>query len=781
MLDQFADSLRSSFLYIDRLMKIYRTNHRSSLPAMTLAAFLLLLSSASRAQLVCLPAPRLLTLMPMGGQAGTDIAIELTGEHLEDVGKMIFSHPKITAKPVLDAKGEPVENKFTVTIAADVPEGIYDARVVSRLGISSPRAFSVSRLPDTVASGGNTSLEKGRALELNSVCNAVMSPRAVDYYTFPAKAGQRISVECAAEGIDSKLTPVLIIADKEGRDLLVNRTGGVIEFLPPGDGTYVIKVSDLTYQGSKRHFYRLVLREVAPGKPLPRHSATRRISSMSWPPPGLSEHPAITENEPVDGPEKPMPVTLPCDIGGSFYPAADVDTFQFTAKKGETWWIEAASERLGLPTDPFVLVQKIEEKDGKESFVDVAELHDIKPPIKVSSNGYSYDGPPYDAGSPDVLGKLEIKEDGDYLLQIRDLFGGTRNDPRNVYRLIVRRAQPDFALAAWAVHMTLRNGDRAAFSKPMALRAGASMVLEVAVIRRDGFDGEIQLEVEGLPAGVTAAGLRIPSGKTVGHVILTAGEDADSSVSLATIRGKATIGEKVVTRPCLLGTMEWPVRDAKQEIPAPRLVGDIPVSVTSAEKASLSLAAAEPDKIYQAAAGEKLKIPIQAIWREDFSGTSVKLKTYGAGFEKNKEFELPLQAKSHTAEIDLAALKTKPGEYTIAFYGGAVTRYRYHPEAAEKAKTEQKKAEDEAAALAGESKKLAEAAKNAEPGQKESAEKAAREAAEKLKAAEKNKTTAAAKAKAAARVAAAKDIVDIVVSKPIRIRVVEPKEKSTGP
>jgi hypothetical protein len=38
--------------------------------------------------------------------------------------------------------------------------------------------------------------------------------------------------------------------------------------------------------------------------------------------------------------------------------------------------------------------------------------------MKVTSNGYSYDGPPYDAGSPDVNGKFEVKEDGTYRLLI---------------------------------------------------------------------------------------------------------------------------------------------------------------------------------------------------------------------------------------------------------------------------------------------------------------------------------------------------------------------------
>lgn len=67
--------------------------------------------------------------------------------------------------------------------------------------------------------------------------------------------------------------------------------------------------------------------------------------------------------------------------------------------------------------------------------------------MKVTSNGYSYDGPVYDAGSPDVNGRFEVKEDGTYRLQVRDLFGGTRSDANNVYRLVVRQATPDFSWA----------------------------------------------------------------------------------------------------------------------------------------------------------------------------------------------------------------------------------------------------------------------------------------------------------------------------------------------
>ncbi len=740
-----------------------------SLPSI-LAVLVLACASSATAQLVVLPSPRLLTTMPMGGQVGSTIEVAITGENIENVTELLFSTPKITAKPVQGADGKPVENKFLVTIAPDAPVEVHDARVMSRLGLSSARAFSVNTLAELTRTAANNSVGTALKLPANTICNAVTTKRAIDFYSFDGKKGKRVAIDCAAAGIDSRLTPVVIIADAKGQDLLVNRTGGVIDFTPPADGTYLVKVNDLTYQGGERHFYRLALQEVAGDGTAPQQPTTTSVSAVSWPPQGLAPKASGPETEPNNSPAEAQKVTLPLDVAGSFYPAADVDTYEFTAKKGEVWWVEVASERLGLSTDPFVLVQKVTKTGDEESLTDVAELYDIASPMKVSTNGYSYDGPPYDAGSPDVLGKVEIKEDGVYRLQVRDLFGGTRNEPGNVYRLLVRQAQPDFALATWAVHMTLRNGDRAAFSKPISLRAGAAMVFEVAVIRRDGFDGEIELSMDGLPAGVTAGGLRIPAGKNVGHLIISADATAKRGFSLAKVAGKATINGAVVTRPCRLASMEWPVKDAKGEIPSPRLFADIPVSVSDAEASPLSITAAE-NKVWEAKVGETLKIPLKAEWRGEFSGTSMKLKAYGTGFEGLKEFDLPVKATATEAVIDLAALKTPPGEYTIAFYGSAVAKYSYNPDAVKAAEDVKKKAEAEAAAIAVEAKKLAGDAANAPAEKKSEMANVAKVAAEKQKAAEATMAKAVQTMKVVTDAAAPKDIVDIYVSAPIRVSV----------
>lgn len=694
------------------------------------------------AQQVTLPLPRLLTVMPMGGQAGKNVSVTITGEHVEDVTALLFSTPKITAKPI-------AADTFDVTIAADTPPGVYDARVMSRLGVSSARAFSVGTLPEVVRTKPNNTLETALPLTIGSICNAAMTKRAVDFYSFKGTKGQPVAVDCAAVGIDSRLTPVLIVADAKGADLKVNRTGGMIDFTPPADGTYLIKVSDLTYQGGARYFYRLALQK-SPATPQPQ---TQAVSAMSWPPAGLAAKAAVQESEPNN--QEAQKITLPCDISGTFFPAADVDSYEFTAKKGETWWVEVGSARLGLNTDPFALVQQV--KDGKAT--DVAELYDITPPMKVSSNGYSYDGPPYDAGSTDVLGKFTAKEDGTYRLQVRDLFGGTRNEPRNSYRLIVRRAAPDFALAAWAVHMTLRNGDRSALSKPLALRQGDARAFEVVVQRRDGFDGEIEISMENLPPGVSAAGLKIGKGKSYGHLIVSSDEKAPRGFSLAKITGTAVIDGKPVSHPVRVASMEWPVKDAKAEIPAPRLMADVPVSVIDTESAPMTIAAAE-NKIYEAKVGETLKIPLKLTWHNDFNGTSIKVKAYGEGFSALKEFDIPMKAATHELVLDLAALKITPGDHTFALHSLGICKYRYNPASVPLAEAKQKEAAAALAAAAAEAKKIA--ATDAA---------AAKKAAEKQKRAEAAMAAATARMNALTKAANPTDTVDILISRPIRIRV----------
>ncbi len=727
-------------------------------------------AASATAQTVCLPLPRLLTMMPMGGAVGTQVEVTITGENIEDVSELIFTHPGITATKKLDASGNPELNQWQVNIAADCPTGIHEARLMTRLGISSSRVFCVDTLAEVTQKSPNISLATALPLQVGSICNAVMTTRSVDHYAFDAVKGHRYIVNCASRGIDSKLDAVVIIGDSEGRDLVVERRGGTLDFTATAEGKHTIKVHELTFKGGSAYFYRLSLQEISADAEVPQFVSTKNVSSFSWPPADLVSSSATAEAEPNNNASQVQSITLPCDISGNFFPAADVDVFEFTATKGDIWWIEVASERLGHPTDPSILVQHVSGEGVEQKLTDVAEFTDIAPPMKPSSNGYAYDGPPYDGGSADIIGRLEIKDDGVHRLQLSDLFGGTRNDPRNEYRLIIRKASPDFAVAAWGLHMELRNGDRNALSKPLALRGGITVALEVVAVRRDGFDEDIELVMEALPEGVTAQGLKIPKGKTRGIMLLTADQNAPRSLANVIFYGKSSVNELEVKRPVHMAAHAWPIVDSWSEVPNPRLVTGLPISVTGSEFAPITIAASEK-KVWEVAAGEKLTIPLVQTRRNEFSGSVLQLKTSGNGFEGNPRFDVSLAADTSEAVLDTVALKTPPGDYLITFYGSAVAKYRYNPDAVAAADVLHKRAMEEASAINAELEQLTSVAAAATSETKADADKAVADCTLKKQMADAAVVASAAKLKAATDLAAPKDTVDIVLSEPIAIRV----------
>lgn len=752
------------------------TISRRVTPAAVAWALVLGGAAVAPAQSVGLPTPRLLTTTPMGGKVGTTVEVAITGEHLDDAGDLVFSDRRIAAKRKLDAAGAPVPDRYVVTIAPDCPAGLYEARVMTRLGVSSSRVFAAGTLTEVVPAKPNRALATAQELPLNSVCNAAVADRSVDYYTFQAKEGQRVVVDCATRGIDSKLNATVIIGDAAGRDLLVERRGGVLDFAVPKDGTYVVKVHELTFKGGPAFYYRLGLWEQPAGTPIVRQPSTQAVNSFSWPPVGLPAQAKSAEAEPNNDGAHAQRITLPCDVSGRFFPAADVDVFEFEARKGEEWWVEVASERLGLPTDPSVLVQRVVkgEKGAPDQLLDVLELSDVPSPVKVSSNGYAYDGPPYNAGTSDVLGKLVVPADGLYRLQLTDLFGGTRSEPGHVYRLVVRKAAPDFALVGWALHMELRNGDRNALSKPIALRGGATMALEVVAFRRDGFDGEIELAMEGLPGGVTAHGLKIPAGQSRGMMLITARADAPRGYANARFVGRATVAGQAVTRPCRLASVAWPIPDSWGEIPSPRLLADVPVSVSGIDAAPLIITAKTP--VIEATAGEKLTVPLVLKRTSDFSGDKMRMKVIGAPFERAPAFDLPLKAGTADVVLDLKALNVPPGEYRVSFLGGGVVKYRHHPEQVATAEAKSRKMQLDVKALEAEAKKVADDAQAAPPAKKEQMAKQLEAVNAKMKAATTALSAAQQQLQKATAAAQPRDIADIIVCEPVTIRV-KPVEK----
>ncbi len=89
-----------------------------------------------------------------------------------------------------------------------------------------------------------------------------------------------------------------------------------------------------------------------------------------------------------------------------------------------------------------------------------------------------------DAGSDSRL-LFTAPEDGDFIVRVRDSRGGAGE--RFIYRLIVREAQPDFAVKFSEASAVVNVGSGAAFT--------------LTADRKDGFDGDIVCEITDVPPG----------------------------------------------------------------------------------------------------------------------------------------------------------------------------------------------------------------------------------------------------------------------------------------
>ncbi|HEY6489457.1 MAG: PPC domain-containing protein [Terracidiphilus sp.] len=140
-------------------------------------------------------------------------------------------------------------------------------------------------------------------------------------------------------------------------------------------------------------------------------------------------------------------------------------------------------------------------------------------------------GPGY--GSDSKLDFL-VPADGDYFLHLKDVRGMEGSD--FAYRLSIHEEEPDFRLKAEP-------------ENPNIPRGGTTAVT-VSLDAIQGFDGPIDIEVTGLPRGVSASKARILPGQISTVVPLTAAPDADSSTHPMPIRfvGHANVNGRAVTR-----------------------------------------------------------------------------------------------------------------------------------------------------------------------------------------------------------------------------------------
>jgi len=664
-----------------------------------------------------LPAIQLTTVFPPGAKAGSEVEVGITGAEIEETAAMRFSHPGITAKMK-------AANRFVVTIAPDVPPGIYDARITGLSGISNPRAFVVSDQTEIVKAKANNSPADAVELPPGAVFSGSTTAAANDYFKFTAKKDQRLLVECLGPEIDSRLRPVLAVADPAGTELEVSRKGGLLDFTAPADGLYLVRLSDLTFEGGPEFFYRISV-SAAPhidfifplsgqpgvkskftlyGRNLPGGSAASLSGSDGKPlekldveiePPasgdirsdGLTDLAAADENGFSWRLKTPQGLSNPVFI--SLRDAPVIAEQRPNAQPAQAQKIAPPCEIDGqfLPPEAAHYFT-FDAKKGDVWWIEVISnrLDAHTDPLLVVQRG---DAEGQEAVAPepgaarkrfhtannDPAYRLEVVADGTYRVALSDLFASTRPDPAKVFRLSIHKETADFRLAAFVEPPPEKADDRIAVPNAALVRGGGTTAIRIVAFRHDNFGGAIALSAEGLPAGVTCAPTEILEGKSEGWLLLTACEKPESWAGSIRIIGKAKSGETEITREARGGVIIWPVTDIGTGLVEARLTRDVALAVSGKEAAPISVAPAE-EKLWEAPVGGKLEIPLKVTRRDGFKD-ALKLKGLGApGMEALKDLDVAAGAAAATATIDLAAVKIPAGEHTIYFEAAAKGKFR---------------------------------------------------------------------------------------------------------
>lgn len=495
--------------------------------------------------------PQLSLIEPAGAQRGTETQILLRGQRLADAQEILWYGPGVTVSTLKpNAQGRSVE--ATLRIAADTTPGARGLRLRTASGLSNLVTFSVGVLPEIRETEPNNDFVQVQKIPLDATVNGAVLNEDVDYFSVDMKKGQRLTAEI--EGLRLGLDffdPALAILNSrrfvvaDADDTPAAWQDALCAIVAPDDDTYYIRVRESAYGGSSRSLYRLHVgdyprpRAAFPaggklGQPLevrwlgdPAGPWTEKCSlpaaeTINF---GLAPHDAhgtcpnplplrlstldnLLEAEPNNDVAQANPFAAPLAVNGVIDTAGDVDCFKFPGKKGQVLDVRVLARAVRSPLDGVLSIQNAK---GRQ----------------LANND--------DSNGPDSYLRFTVPADGDYVVRVTDQLGA--GGPEYVYRVEVAPIEPQ---------MTLTLPEREAFIDVTApVPKGGRMAIMIGVQRED-FGGRVDLELRGLPKGITADVSPIGEADTAVPVLLTAASDAALTGALAEPLGRTTEGHRSV-------------------------------------------------------------------------------------------------------------------------------------------------------------------------------------------------------------------------------------------
>lgn len=527
--------------------------------------------------------PTAVCLFPAGGQRGTTTVFRVAGHYLHDGCEFRMEGDGVQAVPQLkrcqstvwfegpvlplpdsqQKEDYPVDHEGSVVIAADAAPGVRWWRVATSQGVTAGLPFVIGDLPEITE----------KEIEGEPIPEFVQFPLTIngrifprqdrDVWSFDAALGQIITCEVTAARIQSPLDSRLTLFAPDGSVVAINDDASGrdsrITFKAAAAGRYQLQIDDADQGGLQHYVYRLTIRADADvqavyplgarrGDTLPLELIGQLGQTQSlqltipadapsrWPLPGhselqlaIDERDELRESEPNDTAIAATVAHLNAVLNGRIQQPGDVDCWQLELQQGAVVELDLQAARLNAPLDSVLTVS---DAAGKN----LAENDDFAQARTDSSLLFT---------APST---------GSYIVSIRDRFPH-RGGPGFGYRLRACSPQsrpPDFELTA-------------SLDAARVFRGG-EFKLKVTAVRKYGYAGEIRLDAEGPPDGVSCEAVTIEKGKSEGTLIFRAAAEAPVSLAALRLVGRGADGERELDRDVLIlpptaALASTPVRD----------------------------------------------------------------------------------------------------------------------------------------------------------------------------------------------------------------------------
>lgn len=499
-----------------------------------------------------------------------------------------------------------------VVIDAEAPPGHRELRLNTSAGLSNPLRFEVGLLPEVLEEepNGADSLAY-EPLELPVMLNGQILPGDADRFRLRAGQGQRLVIEAharrllpyLADAVPGWFQATLTLYGPDGREIAFADDyrfdpDPVLFGTAPEDGVYEVEIRDALHRGREDFVYRISIGEqpfvtwmfpmggqegsavsasiggwnlvadqlnleTRPGLGTLRF-ATLAETGRHAPrvvPYAVNRLPECFEAEPNENAAEAHSITLPVIVNGRVARPGDRDMFRFEGHGGQVVVVEVNARRLYSPLDS--LVRLLAPSGAVLAWNDD---HDEQDTGLLTHHADSYL-------------RTELPDDGEYCVFLADVLGGGGEE--YTYRLRVSAPMPDFSLRL----------------TPSSINIPAGLFTPVTVyaLRKDGFQGDIEIRMSNSADGFLIDGGRIPHGRD--HVRMTLGaprKPPERPVELQ-FEGCAVIDGQMETRPVVPAedmmqafiyrhlvpseqTLAY-VKSPKRSVPEIRLVSETPLRI----------------------------------------------------------------------------------------------------------------------------------------------------------------------------------------------------------